>query len=216
MMTKPWLHALCLHSYLLIPKLSNENKSRMRVEKREFAWEFSQLSSHDHANENKLSCMRVNESWEARVRLSVFSTLVPRSNENKSCMGVEKWAWEFHQLKREQELVVVWELRSESLHESLLNSIKASCMRVDESWEARVCMHACMHERFLNSFKREQELHEKRVEFAWEFAQLSQTRIYNYFMISVFGWPDPNTRECCEIQTRVSTNQSTRYIHVIL
>jgi hypothetical protein len=156
MMTKPWLHALCLHSYLLIPKLSNENKSRMRVEKREFAWEFSQLSSHDHANENKLSCMRVNESWEARVRLSVFSTLVPRSNENKSCMGVEKWAWEFHQLKREQELVVVWELRSESLHESLLNSIKASCMRVDESWEARVCMHACMH--------------------AWEFSQLIQTR----------------------------------------
>ena len=164
MMTKPWLHALCLHSYLLIPKLSNENKSRMRVEKREFAWEFSQLSSHDHANENKLSCMRVNESWEARVRLSVFSTLVPRSNENKSCMGVEKWAWEFHQLKREQELVVVWELRSESLHESLLNSIKASCMRVDESWEARVCMHACMHESFLNSFKREQELHES----CWE------------------------------------------------
>ena len=23
-------------------------------------------------------------------------------------------------------------------------------------------------------------------------------RIYNYFMVSVFGWPDPNTRESCE------------------
>jgi hypothetical protein len=22
--------------------------------------------------------------------------------------------------------------------------------------------------------------------------------IYNYFMVSVFGWPDPNTRKCCE------------------
>jgi hypothetical protein len=22
--------------------------------------------------------------------------------------------------------------------------------------------------------------------------------IYNYFMVSVFGWPDPNTLECCE------------------
>jgi hypothetical protein len=24
------------------------------------------------------------------------------------------------------------------------------------------------------------------------------TRLYNYFMVSVFGWPDPNMRECCE------------------
>ena len=22
--------------------------------------------------------------------------------------------------------------------------------------------------------------------------------IYNYFMVSVFEWPDPNTLECCE------------------
>ena len=22
--------------------------------------------------------------------------------------------------------------------------------------------------------------------------------LYNYFMVSVFGWPDPNTRESCE------------------
>jgi hypothetical protein len=42
------------------------------------------------SNKNK-SCMRVDESWEAwRVRMRVFSTLMPRSNENKSCMRVEK------------------------------------------------------------------------------------------------------------------------------
>jgi hypothetical protein len=22
--------------------------------------------------------------------------------------------------------------------------------------------------------------------------------LHNYFMVSMFGWPDPNTRECCE------------------
>jgi hypothetical protein len=31
-----------------------------------------------------------------------------------------------------------------------------------------------------------------------EFEKHRQERIYNYFMVSVFGWPDPNTRECCE------------------
>jgi hypothetical protein len=41
------------------------------------------------SNENK-SCMRVDESWEARVCMRVFSTLVPRSNENKSCMRVDE------------------------------------------------------------------------------------------------------------------------------
>jgi hypothetical protein len=25
-----------------------------------------------------------------------------------------------------------------------------------------------------------------------------RVEIYNYFMVSVFGWPDPDTRECCE------------------
>jgi hypothetical protein len=45
------------------------------------------------SNENK-NCMRVDESsWEARVCMRVFSTLVPRSNENKNCMRVDK-SWE--------------------------------------------------------------------------------------------------------------------------
>jgi hypothetical protein len=151
----------------------------IRVEKREFTWEFSQLScpgqreqklheswwelrseslhesflnSHALVNENK-SCMRVDESWEARVYMRVFSTLMPWSTRTRvawelmrvekrefawefsklSCPGQreqelhESWkrefAWEFSQLscpgQREQELHESWwELRSESLHEN--------------------------------------------------------------------------------------------------
>ena len=36
------------------------------------------------------SCMRVDESREGRVCMRVFSTLMARSNENKSCTRVEK------------------------------------------------------------------------------------------------------------------------------
>jgi hypothetical protein len=142
----------------LMPR-SNENKSCMRVDE---SWEarvrmrvFSTLMPR--SNENK-SCMIVDESWEARVRMRVFSTLMPRSNRRTrvawELMRVEKreFAWEFSQLScpgqtGEQELHESWwELRSESSHESFLNShapVKPenkSCMRVDESWEARVCM----------------------------------------------------------------------------
>jgi hypothetical protein len=133
----------------------------MRVEKQEFAWGFSQLSCLGQTLKNK-SCMRVDESWEARVCMRVFSTLVSRSNTEEQELH-ESW-WElrskslhesFHNsrasVKREQELHESWwELRSESLHESFLNSRVSdrdswsnknkSCMRVDESWEARVCM----------------------------------------------------------------------------
>ena len=41
------------------------------------------------SNENK-SCMRVDGSLEARVYMRVFSTLVSRSNEYKSCMRVDE------------------------------------------------------------------------------------------------------------------------------
>jgi hypothetical protein len=87
--------------------------------------------------------MKVDESWEAGVCMRVFSTPMPRSNENKSCMRVEKreFAWEFSQLprpiKREQELHESWwELASESLHESVLNShapVKRE-QELHESW----------------------------------------------------------------------------------
>jgi hypothetical protein len=82
--------------------------------------------------------MRVDESWQARVCTRVFSTLMPWSNENKSCMRVEKREF-------------VRELRSESLYESFLNS------------HALVKREQELHESFLNSrvpVKQEQELHE--------------------------------------------------------
>ena len=136
---------------------SNENKSCMRVEKREFTWEFSQRSLLDQT-----SCMRVDkreftyhesflnihclikreqelhESWEARVYMTVFSTFIAWS-KNTSCMRVDKREFTYHEsflnihclIKREQEL-----------HESFLNFhclIKRE-QELHESWEARVYM----------------------------------------------------------------------------
>ncbi len=91
------------------------------------------------SNENK-SCMRVDESWQARVYMRVFSTLMPQSNENKSCMRVDE-SW--------------WELTSESLHESFLNS-------------------RC-------PVKREQELHE-----SWR--ELTSESLHKSFSILVAWW----------------------------
>jgi hypothetical protein len=113
----------------------------MRVDKREFAWEFSQLTLVSRSNENK-SYMRVDESWEARVCMRVFLTLVLRSNENKSFMKVDE-SWEARVCMRIFSTVVP---RSNE---------NKSCLRVGES----------LHERFLNSHSRlgqtrEQELHE--------------------------------------------------------
>jgi hypothetical protein len=95
----------------------------MRVEKREFAWEFSQLSCPGQTRTRVAWELRseslyasflnshapvkreqeLHESWEARVCMRVFSTLVPRSNENKSCIRVD-WilprAW--------QKLIKIW------------------------------------------------------------------------------------------------------------
>ena len=41
------------------------------------------------SNENK-SCMRVDESWEARLCMRVFSTFMSWSNENNSYVRVER------------------------------------------------------------------------------------------------------------------------------
>ena len=41
------------------------------------------------ASENKI-CTRVDESWQARVCMRVFSTLMSWSNESKSCMRVDR------------------------------------------------------------------------------------------------------------------------------
>ena len=41
------------------------------------------------SNENK-SCIRADESWEARVCVRVLSALMSWSNENKSCIRVDE------------------------------------------------------------------------------------------------------------------------------
>ena len=99
--------------------------------------------------------MSVDESWEARVCMRVFLTIMSWSNED------ECW----------------WELRSESLYESFFNCH----VLVKRGWELR---SESLHESFLNYHvlvKRGWELMrvEKR-EFLWEFSQLScpgQTRM---------------------------------------
>jgi hypothetical protein len=82
-------------------------------------------------------------------------------------MRVEKreFAWEFSQLScpGQTRTRVAWELRSESLHESFLNShvpVKREQELHESWWELR---SESLHESFLNSHapvKREQELHE--------------------------------------------------------
>jgi hypothetical protein len=77
-----WEARVCIRVFSTLMPWSNENKSCMRVEKREFASGFSQLSCPCQTRTRV--CMRVDESWEARVCMRVFSTLMPRSNKNKS------------------------------------------------------------------------------------------------------------------------------------
>ena len=78
-------------------------------------------------------------SWQERVLWTFFAW----SNENKSCMRVDKreFTWEFHQLSLldQTRTRVAWELTSESLHESFINFhclIKRE-QELHESWQAK-------------------------------------------------------------------------------
>ena len=72
--------------------------------------------------------MRVDESWQARVCMRVFSTFVLRSKKNKSCMRVDKSAQELMRVgKREFTCMRVF---STFVPRSKENK---SCMRVDKS-----------------------------------------------------------------------------------
>jgi hypothetical protein len=166
------LARVCMKVFTTLVPRSNMNKSCMRVEKWEFVWEFSQLSCPGQTRTRV--AWELHESWEGRVCMRDFSTLMPRSKENKSCMRV---AWELRReslhesflnshapVKREQELHESWwELRNESLHESFLYShapVKREQELHESWWELR---SESLHESFLNSHvlvKREQELHE--------------------------------------------------------
>jgi hypothetical protein len=182
----------------------NENKSCMRVEKREFTSEFSQLSCpgqtrtrvawelrseslHQSFLNSHVPVKReqeLPESWEARVYIRVFSTLMPWLNENKSCMRVGKreFASEFSQLScpGQTRTRVAWELRSESLHQSFLNShaLAQREQELHESWEARVYIRVFST---LMSWSNENNscMRVEKREFTSEFSQFSspgQTR----------------------------------------
>ena len=134
-----WQARVCVRVSSTLVSWSNESKSCMRVDKREFSLRVSSTLV-SWSNESK-SCMRVDKR---EFSLRVSSTLVSWSNDNKSCMRVDKreFTWEFHQLSYpgQTRARVAWELTSESLHESIINSrvlVKRE-QELHESWQARV------------------------------------------------------------------------------
>ena len=141
---KSWQASVYMRVFSTFVAWSNENKSCMRVDKREFAWEFCQLSLLDqeswqaweltseslHESFVNFHCLikreqELHESWQARVCMRVLSTFIVWSNENKSCMRVDKreFTSEFSPLSLldQTRTRVAWELTSESLHESFAN-----------------------------------------------------------------------------------------------
>jgi hypothetical protein len=107
-------------------------KTRTRVE-----WELRSESLHESFLDSHVPVKReqeLHESWEARVCMRVFWTLMSRSNKNKSCMRVdwiqslsetkmrvEKWefAWEFDESTRELAVKRVYERLNSELQLSL-------------------------------------------------------------------------------------------------
>jgi hypothetical protein len=137
------------------------------------------------SNENK-SCMRVDESWEEleSCHESFLNSRVPvmqtRTRVAWELMRAEKpeFPWEFSQLscpgqiKREQKLHESWwELRSQSLHESFLNShalVKRE-QELHESWWELAGYYRARSETLINSshqnlnqFKTDENMHESR------------------------------------------------------
>ena len=78
------------------------------------------------SNESK-SCMRVDKNWQTKVCMRVFSTLMRWSNENKSCMRVDK-NWQTKVCMRVFSTLMPWSNENKSF------------IRVGESWQARVCI----------------------------------------------------------------------------
>jgi hypothetical protein len=181
-----WQARVYVRIFLAFVAWSNENKSCMRVDKREFTWEFPQLSlldqtrtrvawelTNESLRENFLSfrCLikreqELHESWQARVYMNVFSTFIAWSNENKSCMSDtlhESFLSFRYLIKREQELHKSWEAR-----------VYARVFSTFIAWSNENKSH--MRELTILSFhcliKREQELHERvdKREFTWEFS----------------------------------------------
>ena len=194
---------------------SNENKSCMRVDKREFTWGFHQLSLLDqtrtrvaweltsessHESFINFHCVikreqELHESWQARVYMRVSSTFIAWSNENKSCMRVEKlefihesfinfhclikrkqklhesckreFTWKLHQLSLldQRRTRFACDLTRESLHESFIN---CHCL-IKQEQDLHESWQARVYMRVLFNFhcliKREQVLHESLMDF---------------------------------------------------
>jgi hypothetical protein len=166
----------------------------MRVEKREFPWGFSQLSC---PGQTRTRVMRVDDNWEARVCMRVFSTLMPRSNENKSCMRVDE-SWEARVC-----------IRIFSILMPRSNENK-SCMRVVERrefpWEfLQLSCPGQTRTRVAWELMRV----EKR-EFAWEFSQFScpgqtRTRVAWELMRVDESWLDITA---CVAKTHINSYQN--------
>ena len=199
-----WEARVCMRVFLTLMLWSNESKSCMSVDKREFVWEFSRLSCSGQTRTRVAWVLRseslyegflnphvvvkreqeLHECWQARVCMRVFSTLMFWSNKNKSCMRVDKreFVWEFTQLScpGQTRARVAWELRSESLYEGFLNShvLVKQEQELHECWEARVCMRVFLTLMLWSNESKSCMSVDKR-EFVWEFSRLScsgQTR----------------------------------------
>ena len=155
---QPWVS--CIICELLWLTFKSSNGSHMgadeRLQVKVCMRVFTTLMSW--TNKNK-SCIKVDESWEARVCMSHWSwweitseSLYQWEFSHKSCMIVDK-SWEARICMRVFSTLMSW------------SNEDKSCMRVDESWEARVCMRVWTRE-FVRKFsqlssllKRKQELH---------------------------------------------------------
>ena len=120
--------------------------------------------------------------------MRVSSTITAWSNENKSCMRVDKreFTWEFCQLSLldQTRTRVAWKLTSESLHESFVNNhclIKRE-QELHENWTSE-----SLHDSFVSYhclIKREQELNE-----SW------QVRAYMRVLSTIISWSN-ESRSC--------------------
>jgi hypothetical protein len=148
------LHESFLNSHLI--SQSTENKSYMRVEKREFAWELMRVNKREFAGEfSQLSCpvqTRTRVTWEL--------------------MRVDKWefAWEFLNshvpFKLEQELHESWwEL-------SVCMRVFSVCMRVFSTLMCPVQTRTRVTWELMRVDER-LSMRVEKWEFAWEFSQLS-------------------------------------------
>ena len=119
-------------------------------ERRRFVRAYKFVSTHEPFRTRYEHLVGLHQTLFRKVcgshSIPVLSTLMSWSNENKSCMRVDKqeFAWEFHQLScpGQTRTRVAWELTSDSLHESFINShvlVKRE-QELHESWQARVCI----------------------------------------------------------------------------